>query len=83
VEGEVDMATAPTLVECFDRVMADPVDLVIVDLAGVTFLDSSGIASLVRAQRQFQGAGRDFCVRNPTPMVQRVLRITGVDDLLM
>ncbi|WBB70569.1 STAS domain-containing protein [Micromonospora sp. WMMD812] len=81
--GEVDMATADAL----DAALADALSRsgtseVVVDLAGVGFLDSSGIRVLVSAAATARRGGITFRVADPRPMVARVLRITSVGALL-
>jgi anti-anti-sigma factor len=53
-----------------------------VDLAGVTFLDSSGVHSLVVAHRAAEQAGGRLFVAGAEGAVARVLEVTGVADLL-
>ena len=83
VEGEVDMASVPTLRTCLRAAITDSNDPVIVDLAAVTFLDSSGIAALGRAHGQLQANARDMYVRNASPMVRRILTVTGLHHILI
>jgi anti-anti-sigma factor len=56
--------------------------LVVVDLADVSFMDASGLGTIVEAdvrQRRAHGALR---VTNPRPAVSRVIEITGLTRLL-
>jgi anti-sigma B factor antagonist len=57
-------------------------NLVCVDLGGVTFLDSSGVHSLVAAHHAARDAGGRLYVMNARGAVATVLDITGVGDLL-
>lgn len=50
----------------------------VVDLAGLTFIDSSGITELVEARRACLGRDGTFTLRSTTPPVRRVLEITGL-----
>ena len=51
VSGEIDVATAPQLRECLHRVIAQGESTIVLDLLGVTFLDSTALGVLVgRAQ---------------------------------
>ena len=52
---------------------------VVLDLSGVTFLDSSGIDALVAAHRRF---GSELAVRGVPPRCWRLFELTGLDDLL-
>jgi anti-anti-sigma factor len=51
VSGEVDLCTAPDLADILHREVRGPVDDVVVDLSGVTFLGVAGLNCLLRAGR--------------------------------
>jgi hypothetical protein len=53
--------------------------LIVVDLAQVTFLDSSGLALISGARRKAIDRGGNLVVCNPQPVVLRVMEITGLD----
>lgn len=74
--GEIDAATCEQLAE---RLTAPPGSLLVVDLAHVTFMDSSGLGTLQVARRHAVSGGGEFVVTRPTPFVMRVLEITGLD----
>jgi len=80
VRGEIDMASAPVFREAVERVVALGVPVVL-DFAGVTFMDSSGLKVLSEASL---GAGdaASVCVRNAPEQVKQVLEITGLDSLI-
>jgi anti-anti-sigma factor len=77
--GEIDLATGDTLLNEIVTVLAlaEVVD-VVVDLSGVTFLDSSGIGVLVRGRRLADENGKGFRVDGGTAMVREVLQLTGL-----
>jgi anti-sigma B factor antagonist/stage II sporulation protein AA (anti-sigma F factor antagonist) len=52
-----------------------------IDLGGVTFLDSSGLGALVEIRRQAVERGQTTTLRNPNPRVLRVLQIARIDSL--
>ncbi|MBB6379705.1 anti-sigma B factor antagonist [Pseudonocardia eucalypti] len=85
VRGEVDMWTAPRLQAALDRVLRRAAGRrVVVDLLGVTFLDSAGLAALVAATRhaeQRHGPLR-IVVDHNRPVV-RPIQITDLHDVLM
>lgn len=83
VAGEIDMATAGDL-ENTIREATTPLDVttVIVDLADVTFCDSSGIGALVRAQMDAARRGTAVQIADPRGCVLHVLQVTGVLDTL-
>ena len=74
LRGEIDSYTAPDLAA---RLASDPkVD--VVDLAAVTFIDSSGLRTLIEADRSRQDAGGRIVLRAPSAPVQRLLEISGL-----
>jgi anti-anti-sigma factor len=82
VRGELDLNTAPELEEALT---GDGGDGVLVDLSECEFIDSTGIAVIVRAwqrlDRDAEGEGQGrlvLCCNNH--QVQRVLKITGVES---
>jgi anti-anti-sigma factor len=79
VVGEVDYVTAPRLRSRLWWVFAEfgPRELV-VDLAGVPFLDSSGRSALLHGWRQARQRQCHFTVADPQPRVLAMLRIAGV-----
>ena len=50
----------------------------ILDFAGVTFMDSSGIAVVLGAQRNLLGAGQTFCVIRTPPSAMRIFKAAGI-----
>jgi anti-sigma B factor antagonist len=82
VRGEVDIATAPKLDTTFDAVVASKPSRVLVELEDVTFLDSSGIRSLMVAQRRLEETGSTMVIDGMSAAVKQVLEITGVLDSL-
>ena len=53
---------------------------VTVDLAEVTFMDSSGLGALVAARKHTTESGHRFQVRNESELVGRTMKLTGVYD---
>ena len=72
VQGEVDMATAPDLDTALERVLARDGGSLIVDLRDVSFLDSTGLALLVRHDRNAATGGRHLIVVKGPPHVQQL-----------
>jgi anti-anti-sigma factor len=82
VSGELDLATAHELEAVFEALEPTPPERVLVDLAAVTFLDSSGIRALVRANRRLNGLGVPLVVDAVSDAARQVLEISGVLDAL-
>jgi anti-sigma B factor antagonist len=76
VAGEVDLATAP---ELRDALMSAPGDLT-VDLAAVSFMDSTGLGALVAARKHTTREGHRFEVRNESELIEHTMKLTGLYD---
>jgi anti-anti-sigma factor len=83
LEGELDLAAKPVLDEAVATALEPgPVETVIVDLARVTFADSTTMTWLVQADARTNAAGgRLIAVVGPGP-VREVLAMTGIDQRL-
>jgi anti-sigma B factor antagonist len=64
-------------------VVADGSGTALVDLSGVTFIDSSGVRELLAANRQAEAMGMRLQLVNPSAACKRVLEISGVWDEFM
>jgi anti-anti-sigma factor len=80
LRGELDVHSADVVLAEL-RSVPEGLRRLVLDLTGVTFLDSSGIAFLVRARRLHQAEGRDLTVTGAQGQPAKVLELTGLDDL--
>lgn len=80
--GELDISTSPELSQALESAQSDPTRAVVVDLAGLQFIDSTGLRVLLGAKRDADRAGAELRVRNPRTEVRRLLEIAGVLELL-
>lgn len=83
VHGEVDTLTAPALGEALSALLAaEPADgPVAVEMTGVGFLASSGLAVLIQAAHQAEAQGRELHLVASGRAVARPLQVTGADRL--
>ena len=75
--GDIDLAAAGRVREVLTGAVEQSIS-VEVDLAHVTFLDSSGINALVAASKAARVRGHAFVVTSPSAPARRVLDITGL-----
>jgi anti-anti-sigma factor len=75
VEGELDMASAPVLDRAVDGAM-ESARVIELELAGVTFMDSTGLRTLLGIRRRLEEAGCDLRLVAVPPPVHRVLDVT-------
>lgn len=81
VEGEIDTLTAPALEDAVAELLAGNESTLVVDLSGVRFLASSGLAVLIAAAHRAEDRGRRLCLVVTTRAVRRPLEITGTVHL--
>ena len=83
VDGEVDVSNAEELRAQIDAGLAEEATQEIeVDMAQVSYIDSTGIGVLVGSAHKAKDSGRIFQVLNPQPNVLRILGLLGVDEVL-
>lgn len=80
LKGEVDLESSPAarklLLESIDEAAG-----VLVDLSGVTYIDSSGVASLVEALQTSKKSGTGFTLAAPSEPTRRVLELARLDKV--
>ena len=81
--GEIDMASVDPLIRTLDAVVEHVATSVVVDLDEVTFIDSSGLRTLLVGRDELAERGIDLMVRNPQPQAVRLLTITCTEDILL
>jgi anti-sigma B factor antagonist len=81
--GVIDVHTADTLSAATSGIEVAEKGRVLVDMAGVEFMDSSGLRVLVGLHQRLDQAGGQLLLRAPQAPVARVLEITGLSDLLL
>jgi anti-anti-sigma factor len=77
VVGELDLAVVDKLDEKLDDAAAD-CELVLIGLERCEFIDSSGIAAILRARKRMADQGRHLALYAPSEQVLRVLSMTGL-----
>ena len=85
LRGELDLLTVSKVAEVLDGLepQAGGVRHVVLDLRGLTFMDMAGLRELIR-QNEFARSNRhNLAVVRGTDAIQRVLELTGVDDMLV
>lgn len=75
IQGELDAFAVPEARAAIDGADGSLVEL---DLTGVTFIDSSGLAMIVEARQALMAQGRRLVLGPRSPIVQRLLELSGV-----
>jgi anti-sigma B factor antagonist len=80
ITGSVDVQSRDWLLdEGREALRTEGITGLVLDLSGVTFLDSTGIGALVDLSHDADDLSVTFTLRNPAPRVQRILQMTGLD----
>ncbi|MDH2424226.1 STAS domain-containing protein [Sphaerisporangium sp. TRM90804] len=81
VGGEIDLATAPRLHAHLARLLDGATGPVTLDLGAVTFMDARGLAALVAIRTHADTAMIPVRLTALPPLVERLLRLTGLENL--
>jgi anti-sigma B factor antagonist len=81
LDGELDLTTVVAVVNLVDEI-TDDVDGVVVELARLTFCDSTGLTAFVRLLNRSAEVGARFELNAPLPIIREALRATGLDQIL-
>jgi len=82
LRGELDLSTVAKVEEELRRAEAAEPPVLVMDLAGLTFLDSTGLRLIVTADQRARDQGRRLTVVKGPDTVQRVFSITRLDERL-
>lgn len=79
-EGDVDMSRSPDLRQALRSALDQRPSLCVVDLSDVTYMDSSGLATLVEAMRTAKSAKSDLVLAAMTPKVKAIFEMARLDQ---
>jgi len=78
--AELDLTTSEGVAALGCAAIARLARLVLLDLAGLSFCDASGLTAFVKIANQADAAGCRFGLIAPRPQVAKILRISGLDS---
>lgn len=81
VSGELDMHTAPDLDDVLVEVIDGGAERVVVDLSGLDFLDSTGLATILAGHQRITAKGGSLTLDGPSRYIIKMLDITGLDKV--
>ena len=82
VNGELDIATAPTLRDRLDAAIEGGTRRLVIDLSAVSFLDSVALATIVHAKQRLAEDGRLAIAVDPSSYVMLVFESGGLSQVL-
>jgi anti-sigma B factor antagonist len=82
LSGDLDLSTAPRAERAIDEAHDRSPRLMVLDLRGLEFMDSTGLRVMVSADKRARRAGRRAVIIQGPPAVRRVFEITRLDERL-
>ena len=83
LEGEIDLHRSQRVERSLASMIKKKPDHLVVDLSGVTFIDSSGVAVLIRALQNTQEYGGKFSLRGMNEKVRPIFEIARLDQIFV
>jgi anti-anti-sigma factor len=83
ITGELDAVSVPDLRPVLDDLIGKGHKKIIVDLAGLRLIDSSGVGAIVYLFRRVRGLGGSVVVRGATDQPLAILRLLKLDQILI
>lgn len=80
IVGDIDLHTTDRVEMWLNGAVDSGLD-VVVDLEKVTFIDSAGLRSLVRAYTRAEARGQRLTIGKRAPVAMHLLKITGLDEM--
>jgi anti-sigma B factor antagonist len=77
--GRLDVAGAPTLKDAISEALKNGQARVVIDMEGVSFVDSTGLGSVIAALKQIRSSQGDLRLAAPNQQVRVVLELTTLD----
>ena len=83
LRGEIDHHTAKDLRSQLDKFIINmQPELLAIDFADITFMDSSGIGLIMGRCKLMKECGGILEVRNPQPYIRRVMKLSGIERIV-
>jgi anti-anti-sigma factor len=77
--GRLDIAGAPALKEAIEEVVKNGPPRIVIDMEGVSFVDSTGLGSVISALKQVRGSQGELRLAAPNQQARVVLELTTLD----
>lgn len=77
--GRLDVAGAPALKDAISEVVKVGSPRIVIDMEGVSFVDSTGLGSVIAALKQIRGSQGELRLAAPNQQVRVVLELTTLD----
>lgn len=81
LEGEIDLNESPQVLERLNPLIAQRVPQLYLDLSGVSYIDSSGLATFIDAMQRVQAYGGEFALISLRESVRKIFEIARLDQV--
>lgn len=81
LKGEIDLHVFPEITASFDALIEKKPKHLVVDVSGVTYIDSAGLAALVLAMQKVEAYGGRFSLAGLQPIVRSIFRMSRLDEV--
>ena len=81
LEGDIDMHRSPEVKETLEPLIAQKVPRILVDFSAVTYIDSSGLATMIETLQRIQSYGGKFAMFGLRESVRSVFEIARLDQI--
>lgn len=81
IEGEIDINTSPDIKKAFEKLISKKAPKIVINLARVTYVDSSGLATLVEILKNMKSYGGRMRLTNMSHKIRSLFEITKLEKL--
>jgi anti-sigma B factor antagonist len=81
LEGDIDLHRSPEVKETLEPLIAQKVPRILLDLTAVTYIDSSGLATMIETLQRIQSYGGKFAMFGLRESVRTVFEIARLDQI--
>ncbi len=81
LKGEIDLHVSPVVTASLDAMIEKKPERVVIDLSGVTYIDSAGLAALIQAMQKVEAYGGRFLLAGLQETVRSIFEISRLDQV--
>ena len=81
VSGRIDSSNAAQFDEMMERLIDNGRNRIVLDMAGVNYMSSAGLRTMVNALRASKKGGGDIRLANPSGRIMEVLKLAGLESI--
>ena len=81
IDGEIDINSSPAIKKSFDKLISQKTSKIVINLSRVTYVDSSGLATLVEILKNMRSYGGRLRIACMSPKIKSLFEITKLEKL--